>query len=437
MSGQRAVPRPAWRRRISKVVLAALAVALPSALVLASERDDGVDALVGQPLSAWSEGELDIHHINTGRGDAIFFVLPDGTSLLQDASGKTSERAPFTFPTRPDGSRPPGEWVARYVQRALPQGAESIDFALLSHFHGDHMGAVDAQSPGSKLGGDYALSGITQVAELVPIRRLIDRGWPGYDTPKPFTTPTMANYRRFIDWQVQHRGLEMQRFRPGRSDQITLLRSPAAYPQFEVRNLYVNGEVWTGEGNTTRMLRPDVPESATAPQLGENKLSAAFRLRYGRFDYFSGGDLSSIDEETTANPPAWLDVETPVARASGPVDVLKANHHASWDANSVPFLATLQPRVIVITSRADGHPAINTYRRMTSQHVWAGARDIFITHLSEATATTTYDSDAAAGTQGHVVVRVAPGGNAYRVYVLDDTSESMIVKSVHGPYVAR
>ena len=113
-------------------------------------------------------------------------------------------------------------------------------------------------------------------------------------------------------------------------------------------------------------------------------------------------------------------METPVAQASGPVDVLKANHHASWDANSVPFLAALQPRVIVVTARADGHPAVNTYRRMTSQKIWSGARDIFITHLSVATATTTYGSAGAAGTQGHVVVRVAPGGDEYRVFMLDD-----------------
>ncbi|MGY1410974.1 ComEC/Rec2 family competence protein [Luteimonas sp. A611] len=418
-------------------MLASLAGAVQASPVLPAGPGMDGEAMIGKPLPAWSEGELDIHHINTGRGDALLFVFPDGTSLLEDASGKTVERAPFSFPSRPAASRAPGEWVARHVQRALPQGARGLDYALLSHFHGDHMGAIDAQSPVSRLGGDYRLSGITQVAELLPIARLIDRGWPGYDTPSPINTPTMDNYRRFVDWQVRHRGLVMERFQPGRNDQIRLLRKPAAYPQFEVRNLYANGELWTGADSGVRSLAPPGHDAASGPQLGENKLSIAFRLRYGRFDYFSGGDLSSIDEETTALPPAWLDVETPVAQASGPVDVLKANHHASWDANSVPFLAALQPRVIVITARADGHPAVNTYRRMTSQKIWPGARDIFITHLSVATATTTYGSAEAAGTQGHVVVRVAPGGDAYRVFMLDDRDESMRVKSVHGPYASR
>ena len=40
---------------------------------------------VGQVLPAWSEGELDIHTISTGRGECLFFILPDGTTMVVDA----------------------------------------------------------------------------------------------------------------------------------------------------------------------------------------------------------------------------------------------------------------------------------------------------------------------------------------------------------------
>ena len=392
--------------------------------------------LVGSPLPVWSDGELDIHHIHTGRGDALFFIFPDGTTLLNDASGRTAEKAPFSYPTRPDDSRPPAEWVARYVRNILPTGALGIDYALISHFHGDHMGVIEPQSPVTALGGDYQLSGITQIAEQMPITRLLDRSWPHYRQPDVPANATMANYQRFIDWQVQHRGLQMRRFEAGRHDQIRLLHAPKDYPQFELRNLYANGYLWTGEGNGFRSVMPHAQERG-ALSLDENKLSAAFRLRYGAFDYFSGGDLSSIDEHVMIDPPAWLDVETPVAKASGPVDVLKANHHGSWDANGIAFLAALQPRVLVVTPRADGHPAVNTYRRMTSQRVWPGPRDIFLTHLSSATATTTYGVAEAGTPQGHIVVRVAPGGERYRVFVLDDRDERRTVKAIFGPYSSR
>ncbi len=116
---------------------------------------------------------------------------------------------------------------------------------------------------------------------------------------------------------------------------------------------------------------------------------------------------------------------------------MKANHHASWDANSSGLLSRLRPRVILVTARADGHPAQNTYERMTSKRIWPGDRDIFITNLSPSTRATTYDSKHAKSAQGHVVVRVAPGGASYRVFVLEDGDESLRVKAEFGPYPSR
>ena len=40
---------------------------------------------INQKLSPWTEGMLDLHHINTGRGDAAFHIFPDGTTMLLDA----------------------------------------------------------------------------------------------------------------------------------------------------------------------------------------------------------------------------------------------------------------------------------------------------------------------------------------------------------------
>jgi beta-lactamase superfamily II metal-dependent hydrolase len=390
---------------------------------------------LGKPLPAWSEGELDIHHINTGRGEASFLIFPDGTNLLVDTSGKTVEAPPFSLPTRPDASRPPGEWVARYIQRLLPASTQKIDYALLSHFHGDHMGAIVEDSPRSR-DGDYQLSGITEIAEHLPIATIIDRDWPDYDYPAPLDNRTVRNYRAFLDWQAEHRGLRAEQFQPGRNDQLELLHRPGAYPQFEVRNLMANGVVWTGVGSETRSLFPPIESLSPDDYPIENKLSIAFRVSYGKFDYFTGGDLSASDDETLSPAEAWKNVETPVAQATGPIDAMKANHHGSWDANSAAFLGVLRPRVIVVGSRAEGHPAVNTYKRMTSQATWPGPRDIFVTNVSPATFRTTYNIDKAASTQGHVVIRVAVGGASYRVFVLDDSNEDMRVKAVFGPYAS-
>ena len=68
----------------------------------------------------WKKGELDIHFIYTGRGEAVFYIFPDGTSMLVDA-GDHQASVPMTDP-KPDLSRRGGEWVARYILL----GAKSI-----------------------------------------------------------------------------------------------------------------------------------------------------------------------------------------------------------------------------------------------------------------------------------------------------------------------
>ena len=81
-------------------------------------------AQTGAPLAAWTPGVLDIHHISTGRGNATLFILPDGTTLLVDA-GAAIDGGADTDP-HPDGSRPPGAWIARYISRHLPAGATAL-----------------------------------------------------------------------------------------------------------------------------------------------------------------------------------------------------------------------------------------------------------------------------------------------------------------------
>jgi hypothetical protein len=47
------------------------------------------------------------------------------------------------------------------------------------------------------------------------------------------------------------------------------------------------------------------------------------------------------------------------------------------------------------------------------------------------------DRRSAQGAQGHIVVRVSPGGDTFRVIILHDSAETYNVKSIHGPYQSR
>lgn len=209
----------------------------------------------GQPLPPWTPGTLDIHQINTGKGNSALFILPDGTSLLVDA-GDGSHQPPRGTAPKPDASRPAGEWIARYARHMLRNdSAPAIDYAYLTHFHDDHMGAI------------------TEVAKHIPFRALIDRGWPSYDYP---TAPRgLTAYRAFAEAQSKA-GVKVERLVPGRKDQLVLKRAPARYPNFEIRNIAANGEIWTGVGTNTRQHFPPIATLQSTEHPNENMCSMAF-----------------------------------------------------------------------------------------------------------------------------------------------------------------
>jgi beta-lactamase superfamily II metal-dependent hydrolase len=385
-----------------------LSVALASVLAAMS-----LAAAPGQGLPKWTPGTLDIHHINTGRGNAAFLMLPDGTTLLIDA-GDRNNQPPRATPPRPDGSRPPGEWIARYA-RAM--GAAAIDYGYITHFHDDHMNAM------------------ADVAERIPIRKMLDRGWPDYDYPsadhREFSAPAFVRYRELL----KRGNVQPERLQPGRNDQIVLAADPKAYPRFEVRNIAANGEIWTGAANETRRHFPSLQGLDREDWPTENMCSLAIRVRYGPFDYFSGGDMPG-----TPRPgfPAWQDVETPVARAVGPVDVAVLNHHGNRDSTNAALVGTLRPRVWIIPVWSSDHPGHDVLDRMYSPRLYPEPRDVFATNMIEANRVVIGPLlDRLLSSQGHIVVRVAPGGDSYQVLILEDSAESYLVKAVHGPYQAR
>jgi len=406
-----------------------VAISILSILPLAAPAGAQV---VGEVLPAWTPGTLDIHQISTGRGNCAFFVLPDGTTMLVDA-GELTRSGPRLAPARPDDSRPAGEWLARYIRHVSTHGpSPRIDYALLTHFHGDHMGYVSDESTLAD-SGTYRLTGITRIGEEIPIGKMLDHGWPDYDYPSPHDNASVKNYRAFLEWQQEHNGLQPERFQPGRNDQIVLVNEPEKYPSFEVRNIMANGEIWTGVGDTTRHHFPPLGESNTVRPT-ENMSSLGLRLSYGSFDYFTGGDIPGIALE---GQPGWYDVETPVAQAVGPVDVSLLNHHGYMDSMNAYFVAALRPRVWIFPVWDSAHPTHRAYYRLQSTFLYPGARDMFATNMHEANRLVVVGLDRLESDRGHIVIRVEPGGDRYQVIILDDSAETYEVTAVHGPYQSR
>ncbi|MDX1910415.1 MAG: MBL fold metallo-hydrolase [Saprospiraceae bacterium] len=400
-----------------------------------------------QGLPVWQEGYMDLHHISTGRGNATFCVFPDGTTLLLDA-GEISDTHPRTRSARnsalrPDTSRSAAEWLIDYIRQFHPEPEKpALDYALITHFHDDHFGEWDETRPVST-DCTCRLSGITAVGDQIPIRRLLDRGWhfpvdlkstyfqEKYRDDVYHIVQTLREYWHFIACRVQRNEMGYDTIRPGASNQIVLKNQAEKYPEWQVRNIAANGRIWTGykENDYYTLFEP-------GQYPGENPLSVCLKISYGPFDYFSGGDISGINELGMPDIDA---VEAHVGPVIGPVDVAALNHHGNRDSQSPHYVRSLRPRVWVQQCWSSDHPGEEVLRRITSSKLYPGPRDLFTTDMLEANRLVIGERiiNGYKNQHGHVVVRVFDRGHKYQVFVLNDYSTKREVLAIHGPYFSR
>ncbi|MBC7828272.1 MAG: hypothetical protein H7122_11045 [Chitinophagaceae bacterium] len=407
----------------------------------------------GAPVPAWREGWLDLHHINTGRGNVAYYIFPDGTTLLfdageQDPSDERTHSARNSV-IRPSDSKRAYEWIVHYIKQVAPRQRKSvINYAILSHFHEDHMGSWYNTAPRAAK-ADYVLTGITGIAEMIPVEILLDRGYPLYNHPVDMKSPafeerlktnpasyrywkTMNNYFSFIKLREKEK-LITSNLQAGSRTQIRMKYDSGRYRDFFVRNVKSNGRIWTGKDTTTTeqftMFRRD--DQSTFPT--ENALSQVITINYGNFRYYTGGDIPG---NINYGQPAWMDMETPVAKAIGAVDIATMDHHGNRDALNEFMVKTLRPRVWIEQVWSSDHPGHEVLIRATTPFLYEGPRDIFATNMLQPNKDVigslidrSYKSQ-----QGHILVRVAPGGGSYYVIILDDSVETLKVKEVFGPY---
>ncbi len=94
----------------------------------------------------------------------------------------------------------------------------------------------------------------------------------------------------------------------------------------------------------------------------ENDYSITLWLKWGEFDFVTGGDT---DGEYTTSEFAYVynDVETGVATSiAQDVEVIAVNHHGSSHSTNASYVATLNPDVAI-------------YERGQHQYVWSSRPD--------------------------------------------------------------
>ncbi|HEX2571790.1 MAG TPA: lamin tail domain-containing protein [Polyangia bacterium] len=222
--------------------------------------------------------------VDIGQGDGLVVRAPSGCTALIDAG--------------PAGS---GATIKAYL-RSL--GVTTIDFAIVSHFHADHLGGIDEVDSGT---------------DAIPIGITYDRGG-NYNTNE---------YNQYATRFAARRRL------PTLGQVITL----CGEVQFEVVALNGNGLSSTDE----------------------NSLSLAVRVSYGPFDALAGGDL------TGTNSSPSVDIESRIASGVGEVEVYKVDHHGSRFSSNNTLLGALLPTVSLISVGYDntfGHPTPEAISRL-------------------------------------------------------------------------
>ena len=379
-----------------------------------------------EQLTAWQQGYMDIHHISTGRGNCTFMILPDGTTMMVDAGDNGPANDDGSKLSRvPDESLTPAEWIVRYVTHFMDEAGlpVKLDHMLVSHFHYDHVGVGDNNYPWS-LDGRYLMTGIAYVGSTLEVDNFVDRAYPDYDFPYTgyfdkgvFRDYVMMdNYLKFLE-SGYNRVESIAGFEVGSADQFVLKNTPRN--DFSIRNIYSNGQIWTGSGESTENLIPaDTPQ---ADLDNENLWSAVINISYGNFDYHTGGDILGADLDGTWFANDWRDIETPVAKLIKETDVMCCNHHGYDDAMNETFLWYTTPQACIVPAWEVEHPGPDALSRMNT----AGS-NVF------AAGPVTKDSLKS----GHVVVRVYEGGSTFRIFVLDDESTDYGIVYQSGIYTS-
>ena len=392
-------------------------------------KDDG-EVKVGDTLPLWKEGCLDIHAVNTGRGECTFLVFPDGTSMCIDA-GEIGTKDPSSYkmvPQRPNSSTRAYITYGNYIKHFLPASSKYVlDYFLLSHFHNDHYGTVTETAYDMDAKGGYRVVGMFGLYSVVKFNKLVDRIYPNYAEVDNSSNPSEAgswkngtsHYKKFVDYNTKSSGLKVEKFELGSQSQFSLLKDPKTYSNFKVRNVCSNGCYWDGSKSVNTF---------GSAQLTENGASNGVLISYGKFDYLSCGDAGQNGK-----------VENPLAQSLDMrLEAMKAHHHMSSNTMTTSALQIYRPQVIVTQSfyeRPEDQPNASVLSNVLGG-AYVGTKYLYFTNAAGSAVIhpELYGNEACKSTGGHVVIRVAPGGDSFMVYVLDDTDTAFRIKRIDGPF---
>ncbi|HWM61478.1 MAG TPA: MBL fold metallo-hydrolase [Rhizomicrobium sp.] len=271
-------------------------------------------ALLAIPAAA-KDGALQMVAIDVEGGGGTLFVTPEGKSLLIDTGNPEVSRA--------TGNHPSSE---RIVAAASALGVKKIDYLLITHYHGDHIGGFEG------------------LLARIPIGTVIDHGENRETTASP--NPTAAP----IDMKNPPPGSTAygyQHYMQAIGNRHHIVAKPGDV--FHIGSMTVT--IVMADAKPLSKPLPgageDNPSCAGMPGMAgnggeENARSTASVISYGKARIAAFGDLTWDREK---------DLFCPTDKV-GKVDVYLATHHGTALSGSPAAVNALAPIVAIMGNAA-------------------------------------------------------------------------------------
>jgi competence protein ComEC len=280
--------------------------------------------LVAASLASAQSRDLQIFWIDVEGGGATLIVTPSGQSLLVDSGN----------PGQNDRD------ANRVLEAAKLAGIKQIDNVVITHYHGDHVGALPA------------------LAKLIPIAKYYDHG-DSIESQTPAGGPLWSAYKAVVEGKRNV-------LKPG--DKIPL-------KGLDVTVLSANGEVigkpLKGGGPNEALCKDAQQKPADTT---ENGRSVGMLITYGKFKFLDLGDLTWDREMMLACP----------VNKIGTVTLFQATHHGFVNglSGAPPLVWAVKPQVVVVNNGARKGLAANAYETIAKIQ---GIEGIWQIHRSVAT----------------------------------------------------